>query len=105
MATKRPHAPLSRKPRRRGRHDLDLKDLRFFVAVYEAGGFSKASETLGTVQSNVSARILGLERSLGATLFERHWRSIAATARGEELYVQAKKLLASLRKAERTLRR
>ena len=44
---------------------MDVKDLRYFVAVYEAEGFSRASRELGTVQSNVSARIRNLEGLLG----------------------------------------
>ena len=43
---------------------MDLRDLQYFVAVYEAQGFSRASRFLNTVQSNVSARIRLLERSL-----------------------------------------
>lgn len=83
---------------------MDLKDLRFFVAVYEAKGFSRASGFLGTVQSNVSARILSLERSLGEPLFERHWRSIVPTVKGDELYRHAKQVITALDRAERTLR-
>jgi len=36
---------------------MDIKDLRYFVAVYEEGGFARAGVLLETVQSNVSARI------------------------------------------------
>ena len=75
---------------------MDFKDLRYFIAVYEAKGFSRASETLGTVQSNVSARILNLEQSLGGALFERQWRRIVPTERGERFYAHAKQTLASL---------
>ena len=50
---------------------MDLRDLRYFIAVYEAAGFSRASRALGTVQSNVSARIRNLEDSLGVELFRR----------------------------------
>jgi len=78
-----------------------MKDLRHFVAVYEAKSFSQASRSLGTVQSNVSARIRGLEKSLGAPLFERRYRAVVPTERGDRLYGHAKQLIASL---DRTLR-
>ena len=84
---------------------MDVKDLRYFVAVYEAEGFSRASRELGTVQSNVSARIRSLEGSLGISLFERRYRRVAPTAGGDKLYRHAKKVLGSLSEAERALRR
>jgi DNA-binding transcriptional LysR family regulator len=40
---------------------LDIKDLKYFVTVYEANSFMRASISLATVQSNVSARIRRLE--------------------------------------------
>ena len=82
---------------------MDLKDLRFFIAVYEAKGFSRASGLLGTVQSNISARILSLERTLGAQLFERKWRSLAPTQNGDSLYAEATKVIAALNRAERAV--
>lgn len=103
MAIRGQRKSVDRKARRPAR-SLDVKDLRYFVAVYEAGGFSRASEALGTVQSNVSARILALERSVGARLFERRWRNVLPTRRGDKLYAYAKKLLTALRNAERTFR-
>jgi DNA-binding transcriptional LysR family regulator len=75
---------------------MDFKDLRYFIAVYEARGFSKASEALGTVQSNVSARILNLEQSLGGALFERQWRRVIPTEKGEKFYTHAKETVAAL---------
>ena len=80
---------------------MDVKDLRYFIAVYEAEGFSRASRELGTVQSNVSARIRSLEGSLGLPLFERRYRRVAPTAGGDKLYRHAKKVLTSLSEAER----
>ena len=83
---------------------MDLKDLQYFVAVYEAKGFSRASRFLNTVQSNVSARIQGLERSLGAPLFERQWRSVVPTDQGDRLYGQAKQLIDALDQVEKTFK-
>jgi DNA-binding transcriptional LysR family regulator len=75
---------------------MDIKDLRFFVAVYETRGFSSASQLLGTVQSNVSTRISGLEEFLGVDLFVRRYRTIEPTKDGDKLYPHAKEFLATL---------
>jgi DNA-binding transcriptional LysR family regulator len=75
---------------------MDIKDLRYFVAVYEEGGFARAGILLETVQSNVSARIRRLEAALGVQLFERHRRGVAATEKGEKLYRHAKRVIALL---------
>src|SRR5262245_29222065 len=84
---------------------MDVKDLRYFVAVYESGGFSHASRALGTVQSNVSARIRNLEGALGIPLFERRYRRVAPTVSADQLYRHAKKVITSLNEAERAIKR
>ena len=84
---------------------MDVKDLRYFVAVYEAEGFSRASRELGTVQSNVSARIRNLEGALGIALFERRYRRVAPTAGADKLYRHAKKVINSLNQVERAFKR
>jgi len=73
--------------------DMDIKDLRYFIAVYEANSFMRASIALATVQSNVSARIRGLEEDLGATLFVRGHRGVTPTKKGDLLYRYAKDVL------------
>jgi DNA-binding transcriptional LysR family regulator len=83
---------------------MDVKDLRYFVAVYEAKGFSRAAHYLGTVQSNVSARVRSLEQFLEVPLFERRYRSVVPTEKGEKLYGYAKQLIASLDHTEREIR-
>ena len=84
--------------------EMDIKDLRYFMAVYEHGGFSRAARVLGTVQSNVSARILALEAFLGGALFERRYRNVVATAKGETLYKYAKSVIAAMDETERVVR-
>jgi DNA-binding transcriptional LysR family regulator len=74
---------------------MDIKDLRYFVAVYETHGFTSASEQLGTVQSNVSTRIADLEDYLGVLLFERQYRKIVPTRHADRLYEHAKGVIAS----------
>ena len=85
---------------------MDLKHLQhlaYFVAVYEAKGFSRASDLLGTVQSNVSTRVKQLETLLGVALFERRYRHVVPTEKGQQLYGQAKELIAAAHKAEQSI--
>jgi DNA-binding transcriptional LysR family regulator len=83
---------------------MEVKDLRYFVAVYEARNFAQASATLHTVQSNVSAHIRKLEASLGVALFERHRRGALPTDKGERLYHYAKRVIALVDEAADTMR-
>jgi DNA-binding transcriptional LysR family regulator len=83
---------------------MDIKDLRYFVAVYEEGGFARAGTLLETVQSNVSARIRRLEAALGVRLFERHRRGVVATDKGEKLYRHAKRVIALLEETPEAVR-
>jgi DNA-binding transcriptional LysR family regulator len=83
---------------------VDVKDLQYFLAVYELQGFSKAAKRLRTVQSNVSARIGTLERHLGVALFERRYRQVTPTRGGIKLYNAAKRVLAAFHTLERKAR-
>lgn len=83
---------------------MNVRDLKVFVAVYEKKGFSKASKSLGTVQSNVSTRIRSLETSRGVRLFERRYRAVVPTQNGEKLYCYAKQVIATLDTIEREIR-
>jgi len=84
---------------------LDLRDLRYFVAVFEARGFGRAAAQMKVAQSNVSMRVLRLERQLGAPLFERRHRAIAPTPRGELLYRHALRVLGEVEELETTMLR
>ena len=83
---------------------MDLKDLRYFVAAYEAKSFKGATDALGTVTSNVSMRIRGLEEFLGVPLFVRARRCVVPTAQGELLYGHAKNVIAKVEETERAVR-
>jgi DNA-binding transcriptional LysR family regulator len=78
---------------------MDVKDLRYFVAVYEANSFMRASIALFTVQSNVSARIKRLEEDLRTTLFVRGRRGVIPTKKGDLLYRYAKDVLEKMNEA------
>ncbi|MFG3490083.1 LysR family transcriptional regulator [Streptomyces sp. NPDC047972] len=78
---------------------MELRQLRYFVAVAEHGGFGRAAESLGIVQSAVSTQVRRLERQLGLVLFVRGARQTVLTAQGEALLPQARTVLEA---AERT---
>ena len=80
---------------------MDAGDLRVFEAVARLGGMSRAAAELHTVQSNVTARIRGLEVRLGTPLFERHSRGVALTAAGRRLLPYALRVQRLLEEARR----
>jgi DNA-binding transcriptional LysR family regulator len=64
---------------------MDLRHLRYFTAVAEAGNVHRAAERLNIVQSALSRRILELESELALTLFERSAKGVALTESGKAL--------------------
>jgi DNA-binding transcriptional LysR family regulator len=80
---------------------MDARDLKFFEAVARSGGMNSAAAELHTVQSNVTARIRGLEDDLGIALFQRSSRGVTLTKAGERLLPFARKLEALLADARR----
>jgi LysR family transcriptional regulator, cell division regulator len=83
---------------------MDTTELKVFEAVARTGGMNRAAAELHTVQSNVTARIRGLEDELGCALFERHSRGVALTAAGHRLLPYAKRLAWLLADAARAAR-
>lgn len=72
---------------------MELRQLRNFTAVAEAGGISAAARVLRLSQPALSRQIKALEDELGTTLFERGAHSIALTPAGELLAREVRKLL------------
>ncbi|TWE10266.1 LysR family transcriptional regulator [Rudaeicoccus suwonensis] len=75
--------------------DLDLRKLRYFLAIVDGGTFSRAAETLHIAQPVLSRQLRSLEKELGAILFERSSRGTELTAAGTALVDDARGLLAS----------
>ena len=67
---------------------IDLKRLRYFLAVAEAGSFSRAAERLNVAQSHLSRQIMSLESALSHRLFVRRARHVELTDAGQILLAE-----------------
>ncbi|MBT3150049.1 LysR family transcriptional regulator [Streptomyces sp. CHD11] len=72
---------------------LDLRQLRYFVAVAETEHVGQAAERLHMSQSPLSRQIVQLEQNLGLTLFERSQQRIRLTRDGKVFLAEARALL------------
>lgn len=72
---------------------MDLKRLRYFVAVARLRSFTKAAQFLHMAQPPLSQRVQELEDELGVRLLDRDSRPVALTAAGQALYDQALQVL------------
>ncbi len=78
---------------------MELRHLEYFIAVAEELSFTRASRRLHVVQSGVSSAIQGLERELGATLFDRDRHRVTLTDAGRALLPEARATLAAAQAA------
>src|SRR5690242_4876431 len=81
--------------------DLEVRQLRYFVAVAEELHFGRAAERLAMAQPPLSRAIRSLERQLGVQLFERTTRQVALTPAGEVLLRDARTALDAVAAAGR----
>ena len=75
---------------------MDLRQLRYFVAVAERGGFGAAASALNVAQSPLSRHIKQLEHELGGTLLERSARGASVTESGKLLLARGRWLLSAV---------
>jgi DNA-binding transcriptional LysR family regulator len=78
---------------------VDTRQLRYFLAVVDEGGFGRAAEQLFIAQPSLSQTIAGLERDLGVTLFHRVGRSVVLSDAGRTLVGPARLVLRDLEAA------
>jgi DNA-binding transcriptional LysR family regulator len=80
---------------------MELREIRYFVALAEELHFGRAAERIGIDQSPLSRTIISLERQLGVQLFARTQRSTQLTRIGEALLADARRILAEVERAHR----
>ena len=83
---------------------MDLRQMAFFVAVYEAGSLSAAARKLNVSQPSLSEKIRVLEASLSTTLLHRSVVGVRPTQSGELFYHRAVMLLQGAAELERDMR-
>jgi LysR family nitrogen assimilation transcriptional regulator len=83
--------------------ELDVRLMRYFLAVVEEGSFTKAAHREHATQPGISTAISALEQRLSVKLLERHARGVVPTAAGNRLYAHCVRILKSVRAAEQQM--
>jgi DNA-binding transcriptional LysR family regulator len=84
---------------------MELRHLRYFIAVAEEGHITRAAERLGMQQPPLSQRIKAMERELDVQLFHRRARGVELTDAGRAFFNNARAVLAQLDHTFETTRR
>jgi DNA-binding transcriptional LysR family regulator len=84
---------------------MELRHLRYFVAIGEALSFTKAAERLHLAQPSLTRQIKDLEAEIGVRLFDRAGKRISLTQEGESFLLDAKRLLAECAQSVQAVQR
>lgn len=84
---------------------MELRHLRYFLAVAAEANVTRAAEKLGIGQPPLSQQIKSLEREIGVTLFRRTAHGVALTGAGEVFQVEAARVLDDAQRAVKAAQR
>ena len=79
---------------------MEIRQLEYFVAVAEMGGFTRAAEVCHVVQTTVSHAVATLERELGVRLFDRTGRAVELTPEGHVFLDDARAIVERTHQSE-----
>ncbi len=83
---------------------MDIKQLRYFIAIAEEGSLSAASQRLRVAQPSLSQHVIKIEQELGVTLINRSPRGVALTSSGEILLHHAREICQSMSACQESVR-
>lgn len=82
---------------------MDLRQLRYFLQISEAGSFSRAAELLHIAQPSLSQHVSNLEEELGVPLLVRHPRGVSPTDFGHLLCEHARTILRDVERSRQSM--
>lgn len=83
---------------------MDIRQLRYFMAIVEEGQISRAAKRLHIAQPPLSLQLKLLEEELGVQLIERNTRSMQPTSAGHALYQRAEQIVGLIDAATKEVR-
>lgn len=83
---------------------MDIRQLRYFVAIAEEGSLSAAAQRVNVAQPSLSQHVISLERELDVTLLERSSRGVSLTESGEVLLDHGRRIIAAMDVAAEAVR-
>ena len=83
---------------------MDIKQLRYFIAIAEEGSLSAASQRLRVAQPSLSQHVIKIEQELGVTLVNRSSRGVVLTPSGEILLRHAREICQSMSVCQETVK-
>jgi DNA-binding transcriptional LysR family regulator len=83
---------------------MNLRQMRYFVAIADEGSFTRAAERLLVAQPSLSQQIKSLERELGGALLERLPKGVRLTAAGKAFITEARAAVTHADRARRDAR-